>query len=324
MSVVAREAARPPTVVSCHDCRQGPFIPLGVTSHGTPVKVNAALREADVFLVLSDVKVHYFAGYSNPVKNFVPGVCAYETAEKNHRWALDEQAVFGRHPWHPDARRRHNPVAQDQKEAMDYIVQDRPVYALVTISSDGEMNWARFGLAREVTAEAFLVADKNNMHRIAPTDRLIVSAGGHPGDVDLYIAQRALELTKAAVRDQGEILFLAACPDGVGQAHTLANFYHRLTEPLEDVLKSIEQDYVLYSHKPYRFAQMIKRLQRIWLVSEIEERLVKAMHLFPAQDPQVIIDRWLLEDPDTHITIVDGANKVALWADQPDERVPNQ
>ncbi len=321
ISALAVETARPPTVIKCHDCRKGPFISAGTTSRGTPIMVNADIQEADVFLVLSDVKVHYFAGYSNPIKNFVPGVCAYETAEKNHRWALDDQAVFGHHPWHPDAARRNNPVAQDQREGMEYIVKDRPVYALVTISSEGKINWAQFGPVREVTAGAFVMADKNNMHRVSPTDRLIVSAGGHPSDVDLYIAQRALELTKAAVRDNGEILLLAACPGGAGERHTWAQFYERLTAPIDDILKSIEQEYVLYSHKPYRLAQMIKRLRRIWLVSDMEEALVRTMHLFPASDPQGIIDRWLTEDPGVRITVVDGANKVALLGDCPDRGI---
>ncbi len=39
----------------------------------------------------------------------------------------------------------------------------------------------------------------------------IVSPGGLSNDEDLYIAQRALELTRAAVTDGGEVLFLAAC-----------------------------------------------------------------------------------------------------------------
>jgi nickel-dependent lactate racemase len=148
---------------------------------------------------------------------------------------------------------------------------------------------------------------------VTPSERLIVSPGGLPNDVDLYIAQRALELTKNAVIDGGEVLFLAACPNGIGEKKTMENFYDRLTLPLDEVLKSIESEYKLYSHKPYKFAQMIRRLRRIWMHSEIADDLVEAAHLYPTHDPQAVVDGWLAEQPGAKITIVDGANKIALY-----------
>jgi len=110
-----------------HDCEHGTFINAGQTSRGTEVLFNALVDPVDCFVVSSDVKVHYFAGYSNPVKNFLPGICTYETAEQNHSLALDEKSTFGTHPWHKDRNRRHNPVAEDQLEGMQLIVKNRPV-----------------------------------------------------------------------------------------------------------------------------------------------------------------------------------------------------
>lgn len=49
---------------------------------------------------------------------------------------------------------------------------------------------------------------------VRAADRLIVSPGGLPNDIDLYIAQRALELTKAGVRDGGEVLFFGGLSEG--------------------------------------------------------------------------------------------------------------
>jgi nickel-dependent lactate racemase len=167
-----------------------------------------------------------------------------------------------------------------------------------------------------VTAEAIAQIDRQNTHTVRPVPRLIVSPGGFPNDISLYIAQRALELTKNAVTDGGEILFLAQCKDGVGEEHTLENFYNRLTAPLESILTSIESDYKLYSHKPYKFAQLIQRLSQIWMHSEIPDEMVEAAHLKPTKKPQAVIDKWLADDPDTKITIIDGANKIALYANQ--------
>jgi len=293
IETASRDAGLTVTRIHAHDCRADEFTDVGRTARGTHVLVNAFADEAEVFLVVSDVKVHYFAGYSNPVKNFVPGITAFRTVEQD---------------------RRDNPLAADMVEGMELIARGRPIYALAMISTGARLIWAQFGPVRQASAASFLVTDERNIRTATPTTRMIVSPGGLSNDEDLYTAQRALELTRAAVTDGGEVLFLAACPDGIGADHTLANFYKPLTAPLDEVLQSIRQDYVLYSHKPYKFALLIRRLRRIWMHTQIPDDLVEAAHLQPAPDPQAVVDGWLAEDPETKILFIDGANKIALTA----------
>ena len=59
---------------------------------------------------------------------------------------------------------------------------------------------------------------------------------------------------------------------------------------------------------------MIRRLKRIHMYSQIPDDIVRAAHLYPADDPQEVVDDWLAEQPDAKITIVDGANKIALYS----------
>ncbi len=312
----AQEAQLTNIEIHIHDCQDDDLVGAGTTSHGTEVRYNGALDRADIFLVLSDVKFHYFAGYSNPIKNFVPGLCSYRTAEQNHSFALDERSTYGIHPWQGDTARRDNPLAADQLEAMELIVKARKVYAMVTISTSGGIQWARFGEAEEVSRRAFAASDERNTHTVTPADRLIVSPGGLPNDVDLYISQRALELTKQGVREGGEVLFVSACPRGIGHERTMENFYNRLTRPIDEIFASIKGEYKLFSHKPYKFARMIRRLRRIWVYSEIADELIAGAHLCPTHEPQAVVDGWIAEDPDTRIIVVDGANKIALYASQ--------
>ncbi len=311
---VSRDAGLTVTRIHAHDCKADRFLDVGRTSRGTQVLVNALAEEADAFLVVSDVKVHYFAGYSNPVKNFVPGISVFRTVEQNHSLALLDESTHGSHPWHPNPARRDNPLAADQLEGMDLIAKGRPIWALVMLSAGERLIWARFGPVQDVSAESFLVTDERNIRDVAPATRLVVSPGGLSNDEDLYIAQRALELNRAAILDGGEVLFLAACPNGIGEPQTLANFYNRLTAPLDEVIRSIQQDYVLYSHKPYKFAVLIRRLRRIWMHTQIPDNLVEAAHMSAARDPQAVVDGWLAEQPDARIIFIDGANKVALRA----------
>lgn len=308
----SRDAGLTVTRIHAHDCQADEFIDVGRTSRGTHVLVNAFADQAEVFLAVSDVKVHYFAGYSNPVKNFLPGITAFRTVEQNHSLALLDESTHGAHPWHLHRDRQDNPLAADQVEGMELIAKGRPIYALAMISAGERLIWARFGPVEEASAESFLVTDERNIRTVTPAARMIVSPGGLSNDEDLYTAQRALELTRAAVTDGGEVLFLAACPNGIGAEHTLADFYNPLMAPLEEVIQSIRRDYVLYSHKPYKFALMIRRLRRIWMHTQIPDDLVEAAHLHPTHDPQAVVDGWLAEQPDAKVFVIDGANKIAL------------
>ncbi len=314
VTALAERAGLKDFEVFIHDCRENDFIDAGTTSRGTRVRYNAEVQWGEVFLAVSDIKPHYFAGYSNPVKNFVPGVCDYETARGNHALALDERSCFCAHPWHSNPAQQVGPLAEDQTEAMEMIVRGRPFWAMATISSGQAVGWAGFGPAREVCGQAFSLCDKWNVRQVEPAERMIVSPGGYPNDIDLYIAQRALELTKAAMAQGGEVLFVVACAEGIGPQRSMEHFWNLLTRPFEEIYKAIEGQYKLFSHKPWRFAQMIQRLRRLWVYSQLPDEVVRAGHMEPARDVQRIVDGWIKENPQVKILVVDGANKLALRA----------
>jgi len=295
-----------------HDCQTAPISSAGVTQQGTEVLYNARLDEVDVFVALSDIKHHYFAGYSNPIKNIAPGLCAFKTIEQNHSLTFDERSRAGVHPWHPSASQRDNPLAADQLEVMLSILRGRSVWALTMISHSGVIQWADFGLAAVVSSRAFQQADDWNMHTAGPVDYMIVSPGGLPGDVDLYIAQRALELTASVVCDGGRILFLASCPGGIGSELTREHFENGLMSPLETILAKTQKDYHLFEHKPYRFAKLIQRLDKLWIYTKIAPAIVRKIHMEPCTDPQAAVSSWLAEKPDAKILVVDEASKLLL------------
>ena len=108
--------------INIHDSvDKGNFKHVGTTSAGTILEVNKKALNCDVFYITADIKNHYFAGYSNAIKDFLPGICSYKTIEMNHSLALDPKSIFGRHPFHPDPQRQENPLAYDMWEATKAI-----------------------------------------------------------------------------------------------------------------------------------------------------------------------------------------------------------
>jgi nickel-dependent lactate racemase len=311
----AQKALAPIEKIIIHDCQQDDFYLAGVTKgYKNEIYVNAESRDAEIFVVLSDMKNHYFAGYSNALKNFLPGICKYESIERNHSLALKEESTYGHHPLHPDPLRRDNPLAQDIWEGFQLITKNRPVYTIATITKHKKILWAEVGLLERVTQEGIKQVDSKMSTDVNVADNMIVSCGGYPNDESLYTAQRALELTKNGVKEGGEILFIAGCANGIGPEKSIKNFYDPLKKDISQVLSEYQNKYIMYVHKTYKFAALIAKMNRIFIYSKLAEKIIKDIHLYPISDPQSIIDQWLQENPKTRINIFTQGNKLAVYA----------
>lgn len=310
----AREGGLSDFDVLIHDCHTEERVDLGTTSRGTPVIVNAAAIGHEVYVSLSDMKAHYFAGYSNGLKNFLPGVCAFEAIEANHSMALDPNSTFGKHPYHSDPSRQDNPLADDMREAMEIMTKDAKVFTLSIITSNRKLVWADAGRMEPVIARGIEVLDETSSFIVKPVSRIVVSPGGYPQDKSLYHAQRGLELTKNAVADGGEVLFVAECRDGVAPPEATENFFNKLKAPLDDVIASISGQYHLYEHKAYKFAELLKRVSGIKMYTTLDANTVYSAHLEKVNDIQSVIDTWIAEAPDVKILILDKGNKIAVYS----------
>ncbi len=299
--------------IKINDCKDTDVVNLGTTSRGTPVVVTSRAINHDVYVALADMKAHYFAGYSNALKDFLPGVCAFETIEANHAMALDSNSTFGRHPYHPDNERRNNPLADDMREATEIITKGADTFTLSVISDGKQLVWAEAGRLEPVIAGGIEVLDKTASFTVKPTPRIVISPGGWPQDKSLYHAQRGLELTKNAVQDKGEILFLAECKDGVAPETAFENFYRKLTAPIDDVLESIRGRYHLYEHKAYKFAELLKRVSDVKMYTKLDRPTVESAHLTKSENPQEVVDAWIRQDSSVKILVLDKGNKLAVY-----------
>ncbi|MHA1907693.1 MAG: lactate racemase domain-containing protein, partial [Candidatus Thorarchaeota archaeon] len=311
---IASESKLEDYTITINDCNSSDVVDLGKTSRGTPVIITSAAAEHDLYVSLSDMKAHYFAGYSNVLKNFLPGMCAFPSIEANHAMALDINSTFGQHPYHGNEERRNNPLADDMREAMEMITKDAKVFTLSIISNGQKLVWADAGAPQPVTQGGIELLDETASFSVTPTDRIIVSPGGYPQDKSLYHAQRAIELTKNAVKEGGEILFLAECRDGVSPESAIENFYNKLTAPLDHVTSSISNKYHLYEHKAYKFAELMKRVSKIRMFTALDKKTIESVHMEKVDSPQDIVNQWIEENPDVRIIVLDKGNKISVYA----------
>ncbi len=193
--------------VLAHDAKAADLVSCGKTSRGTPVYVNPIFHQANLRLVVGLIDPHQFVGYTGGVKCAAVGLAGAQTIEANHSLLLHPQAGVG--------EILNNPVRQDIEEVgrlmgvhfVVNVVLDEANRLLKAYSGDPQ--------AVENTGSAFC----RTVYEIPVKkeyDVVVASCGGYPKDINVYQAQKGLAHVTPLVRNGGDIVLLAECPEGHG------------------------------------------------------------------------------------------------------------
>jgi nickel-dependent lactate racemase len=257
--------------ISCIDSDPNQTVYLGRTSRGTPIEIFEPVVRADVRIVLGNVEPHYFAGYSGGAKALVPGVCSTETICRNHALMVDPRACAG--------NIGDNPVRLDLEEGAAMVGID----FMLNVVLDSAKNIVVAAAGNPTTAHrwACRVVDAVSMTPVnSLADIIIVSAGGYPKDINMYQAQKALDNAAVAVKPGGQIIWVAQCPEGLGN-QTFEQWMIGSTPA--QILERIQKDFVLGGHKAAAIAQVLQKAS-ILLVSDLPDELVRACSMEPYAD----------------------------------------
>ncbi len=183
------------------------LVSLGKTRQGTPVQVNQVFAQADLRLVLGNLEPHQFMGFSGGVKTAAIGLGGRDTINQNHALMLDPRSDL--------ARYEDNPARQDVEEIGRMMGVHFALNAVINESK--QIVRVLAGEPQAVMREGMpLVLRIYQVRVAAPFDLLITSPGGHPKDINVYQAQKALGHAARVTRPGGTIILVAACPEGSG------------------------------------------------------------------------------------------------------------
>lgn len=269
--------------VICHDGDDpGQLVRLGVTSRGTPVWVNHRYLEADLRVVVGNVEPHQFQGFSGGVKSAAIGLAGREMINHNHALMAEPHARLGRF--------HDNPARQDVEEIGGLIGVHFALNAV--LNSEKQIVQAFAGDPVAVMEAAIPLSRQVSQATVsAPFDLVIASAGGHPKDLNLYQAQKALAHAALVTRDGGTVIVVAACPEGAGSQEY---------ETWMDGIQSHEEVLAHFRREPFRVgphkALLVSRdavRVRTLLVSEMAPESVRRLLLTPAKHIDEAIDLTL-------------------------------
>lgn len=243
-----------------HDYKAEDHVYVGKTKkHSTKVYLNRVFANADVKILTGDICFHYYAGYGGGRKSVLPAVTGEETIRNNHVLLLDPKAKAG--------ILEGNPVHQDMVEAaklaeVDFILN-------VVMNSEGDIVKAFAGDFERAFHEGTKLVDE--LYRISvdrKADIVVVSAGGHPADLNLFQAYKGVDNALRVVKRNGVVILVAECPEG----HGSQVFYDWMVKFKDSnaVRKQIKRNFVLGGHKAYYLMEALEKV-KIILVSSMPD-----------------------------------------------------
>jgi lactate racemase len=263
-----------------HDSRdEDNLVYKGETSFGTPVYINKMVAEADRRILTGSFVHHFFAGFGGGRKALVPGVAGWETIRKNHSLLLDDRARTG--------ALEGNPVHEDLLEAAQLVGAD---FLLNTVLNEDKNIIGIFaGNMVEAHQAACEMVDRVNGVAIDRLyDVVIASAGGHPKDINLYQAHKALDNALEALKPGGRMVLLAQCAEGVGSA--IFEEWAGRFNSCREMEEALCHEFVLGGHKAYTVAKLLLK-GTVYLVSGLDRQFAAGVGFIPVSSVDEALEK---------------------------------
>jgi len=178
---------------------------VGTTQRGTPIWVNRAVVEADLFLAVGGVVTHYMAGYGGGPKIVLPGVSGRKTIVTNHLLAAGPNAL--------QARTTGNPMYEDMLEAAGLARLAMKIDAILDMNNQlVEVVAGSVGLGHQAAIAAY-----NRIYGYPVVEQADVTiTSGFPLESELLQSCKAVLSADLSTKDGGAIVLLSACTNGIG------------------------------------------------------------------------------------------------------------
>ena len=249
--------------------------------NGAPVQYARTYVDATFRIVTGFVEPHLFAGYSGGAKGVMPGVAGAATVMQNHG-ALN--LADRRANW---CSTNGNPVFEQIDAAVDLCPFD--FLLNVTIDSERRLTGVFAGDPRPAHAAAIEQARRQYVRSIDHAyDIVVVTNMGYPADTTLYQVVKAMSLAAEAVRQDGAIVVVAGCEEGVGSDDYIEGL-KQAGSPAA-LLKQIKAtSHPRHDQWQIQCQAMAQAKARVYLHSLLTDQQCRDSHIEPVADPSTLI-----------------------------------
>ncbi len=206
-----------------HNCKdEMVFSNLGKTTRGTEIKIRKDILSSSLIITYGAISHHYFAGYGGGRKLLFPGLAAKDSIYHNHRLFLDfDKQILS--PGCQAGRLDGNPVAEDLKEIDAKMPEKISIHGI--LDSKGRVCKFMYGNSYD---DFLLACNEHNGYYSSGIDEsfglVVASAGGYPKDINFIQSHKSMHNASQFVKDNGILILLAECRDGIGNSAFLPLF----------------------------------------------------------------------------------------------------
>jgi nickel-dependent lactate racemase len=258
---------------NCRD--KASLVRVGITARGTEVFLNREVAEADLVVACGAVIHHYFAGMGGGPKLIVPGVAGEATIFTNHRRAIAPDG--NSHPDCQDGKTFGNPLWEDLLEAAQMAPS---IYHIGLILDDKNRIGKAFG-GDLVPSHQSACQEAKSLHEVPIAEKrpvIIVSPGGIPRDINFIQSHKALQHASYALADDGVMILVAKCPDGVGSETFLEWMQY---SSAQEMAAELATRYTLHGQTAMAHRKKLDRATVI-CISDMPDELVGKLGMIPA------------------------------------------
>jgi len=282
-----------------HRAKTDPTVKLFTSRDGFDFELNQIIESSDSIVTINSVEPHYFAGFTGGRKSFLPGISSYNTIQENHKFSLL--------PGSKTFALEGNPVHENMMELSDYIAKNRDIYSIQVVLHpiSGKIFSAYAGSINSAFYKA--VEDGRKLYGAPISNKadIVITVATSPQDARLYQSFKALDNGSVALNENGILILLASCHEGIGNADFVANV-SRFKSP-NDVLQSKEftlENYKLGYQRMLRLARWGAN-GNLWIVSNMRDDEARMVFFRPFKKlDQAIEEALSIKGKDARIVLI--------------------
>lgn len=273
---------------------------------GAELSVNRLAVNADLIVCEGFIEPHFFAGFSGGRKSILPGIASAAAVNENHSYKAiaDDNSRAG--------RLHGNVISEDmvfaaRKVGVDFILNvalnDKKIVKAVA----GDLEKAHEEGCEFVKAQA----------RVTPVtgDIVVTSNGGYPLDQNLYQTPKSATTAEACAGEEGVIILVASCSDGLGGEHFEELMQKGTPKEIEEFLSAIPpKESISEQWCVQTFSRMLLKHKIILVSDQLEEELVEKINMIPAKTPDEALEiAFRLKGEDASVVVIpDGVSVIAV------------
>ena len=286
--------------VAWHDCRDSEnMVRVGSDRFGCDVLLNRRAVEAESVFVIGSVEPHYFAGFTGGRKSLFPGLTDLATIERNHNLANSLEAQ--------PLRLSGNPVAEHLEELLSLVKLDKFFSAQIVMDAGKNIAGVYCGRLDRAFVDAIATATKLYGHRVTRLYDMAIAVLNPPLDRNLYQAQKALENCQTAVVDDGAVVVVSGCEEGIG-----SEFFFELARQWDRAANRAADGVVRFgSHKLSRVNAMGRRIG-VRLLSELPAKHAQQVFYEPVGNLQQYVNEFFSNRKNGRLAVVYDAGHTVL------------